>query len=343
MNFLDLLFSFWEKRREAPAGPIAPPPPQTAPAGSTRDAATDLAPEVPVYAVGDPGWVPDDLTPSEVLMKKPLPFAGQALPMGALDLNRAAKTLSDSAGGLVEMEALEAVMTVESAGDGFLTDGTGRAPILFEAHKFSDFTAGRFDKLYPKLSSPSWNRDLYLGGAREYERLEAAVKLDRNAALRATSWGMFQILGDNHLLVGYNDIEAFVFSMAESEGHQLDAFVQYVVKRKLARHLVAPQRWDLFAAGYNGSAYRANKYDVKLASAYRQAKGVAVLPTGVLRQGDSGNQVKLLQAKLIRTGEPITADGVFGPATRFAVERFQVSRMLVPDGIVGPATWAALG
>jgi peptidoglycan hydrolase-like protein with peptidoglycan-binding domain len=37
------------------------------------------------------------------------------------------------------------------------------------------------------------------------------------------------------------------------------------------------------------------------------------------------------------------ADGVFGPGTEAAVIAWQKSRGLVPDGIVGKATLAAMG
>lgn len=39
----------------------------------------------------------------------------------------------------------------------------------------------------------------------------------------------------------------------------------------------------------------------------------------------------------------INADGVFGSGTQAAVKAFQLSHGLKSDGIVGPATWAALG
>jgi N-acetyl-anhydromuramyl-L-alanine amidase AmpD len=58
-----------------------------------------------------------------------------------------------------------------------------------------------------------------------------------------------------------------------------------------------------------------------------------------LRRGATGPEVQELQTKL---GLPV-ADGSFGPGTEAAVRDFQRTHNLVPDGIVGPETWAAIG
>ena len=58
----------------------------------------------------------------------------------------------------------------------------------------------------------------------------------------------------------------------------------------------------------------------------------------MLRKGDQGQSVTQLQELL-----GITTDGSFGPRTDLAVRRFQSEHGLKPDGLVGPATWLALG
>ena len=60
-------------------------------------------------------------------------------------------------------------------------------------------------------------------------------------------------------------------------------------------------------------------------------------PRPTLRRGDTGKFVKVLQAKL-----NAQVDGFFGPVTEAAVRVFQRDRGLVPDGIVGPKSWAVL-
>ena len=66
--------------------------------------------------------------------------------------------------------------------------------------------------------------------------------------------------------------------------------------------------------------------------------------TGIIKQGDTGARVKQLQTQLIALGylSQGAADGNFGPHTLNAVRKFQSDQGLHADGIVGPATNAAL-
>lgn len=65
------------------------------------------------------------------------------------------------------------------------------------------------------------------------------------------------------------------------------------------------------------------------------AVDVAGRPT--LRRGNTGDLVKKVQAKL-----NVAVSGTFDGATEAAVRQFQRDNGLVPDGIIGPRTWASL-
>ena len=70
----------------------------------------------------------------------------------------------------------------------------------------------------------------------------------------------------------------------------------------------------------------------------------AVLEAAVLRQGSKGGEVKEVQRRLKLWGYYNGAvDGVFGAGTRAAVIAFQKKNGLTADGVVGKATYKALG
>lgn len=63
----------------------------------------------------------------------------------------------------------------------------------------------------------------------------------------------------------------------------------------------------------------------------------------LLKRGSSGPDVLTLQSTLKQLGfDPHGVDGVFGPGCEAAVIAFQQSKGLTADGMVGPATMAAL-
>lgn len=65
---------------------------------------------------------------------------------------------------------------------------------------------------------------------------------------------------------------------------------------------------------------------------------------GILKRGDLGSAVELLQLGLSRAGfgEGLERDGIFGPATEQALRRFQRANSLYADGVAGQQTHQAL-
>lgn len=176
------------------------------------------------------------------------------------DFQRAAKELN------CEVAAIRAVASVESLAGGFLPDG--RPKILFERHVFHQLSGGKFSVSNPDISNKSaggYGRS----GTHQHERLAKASALDRNYALMSASWGMFQIMGYHWKALGYKSLQAFINAMYESEAKQLDAFVRFIKVNRLDDELRNKQ-WAKFARGYNGPAYAKNKYDVKMAEAYKK-------------------------------------------------------------------------
>ena len=64
--------------------------------------------------------------------------------------------------------------------------------------------------------------------------------------------------------------------------------------------------------------------------------------TDLLRKGDKGDDVKLLQHRLNILGSQLAEDGIWGVKTDQAVRNYQYKAGLTVDGIVGPKTQAAL-
>jgi hypothetical protein len=179
------------------------------------------------------------------------------------DLCRAAKRLRTSTA------EVETVAEVESAGNAFYSDGF--PVILFERHKFRKFTDGQFDKSHPHLSNRISGGYSPPKGIKNEDwqraKFTEAFGLNPEAAMKSCSWGKFQIMGFNYEVCGFNSVGEFVDAMKESEGRQLDAFVEFVIHSGLADELRS-HRWEDFARAYNGPDYKKNRYHIKLPTAF---------------------------------------------------------------------------
>lgn len=162
--------------------------------------------------------------------------------------------------------ALQAVAEVESAGSGF--DSLGWPKVLFEGHHFCRLTRGKFSSSYPTLSYPKWTRKFYgKTNADEHARLNFAKTLDLDAALKSTSWGMFQILGANFKACGFPTVQSFVEAQCKDADSQLRTFCAFLTSSGLLESL-RELRWRDFARGYNGPSFYVNRYEEKLSEAY---------------------------------------------------------------------------
>ena len=250
-------------------------------------------------------------------------FAGRGAPIDGSGIDEALQQVRASAADLW------AVIGVETSGCGFLDDR--RPKILFERHVFSRETLGRFDADVPDLSNPQpggYGR----GGAAQYDRLQRAIALDQQAALRSTSWGLGQVMGYNAAAVGFRSVSDMVTGMRDAENVQILAMARFVVGQGLDGALRSHD-WARFARGYNGPNYRINNYDTRLAATHESLS----------RGGLPDLVVRATQVYLGYLGfDPHGVDGVMGRLTRSALNDFQRSHDLPVTEFVDARTFEVL-
>jgi hypothetical protein len=195
-------------------------------------------------------------------------FVGRAKRIEDIDLPRVGRMIG------VGEDEVHAILDVESAGSGF--DAKGRPKMLFEPHVFYRNLKGaeRDRAVAAGLAYPRWKRSYPKDS---YPRLAAAMKINETAALRAASWGLGQILGENHKKSGYATPQAMVADFIEDEDNHLEAMIRFIRSANLAKHLKA-HNWKAFARGYNGAGFAANRYDKKLADSFAKWKRIKDTP-----------------------------------------------------------------
>lgn len=197
---------------------------------------------------------------------------------------RSPQSIADAAETMgCDEAAVRAVIQVEARGQGF--DSKGRPLALFEPHVFYRCLSGAKQKRAVELgiAYKDWKPNAYPRDS--YPRIAQAVQIDEAAALKATSWGLPQILGENYREAGFNSPAEMVEEFANGEDEQIAAMARFIVSKRLHKHLQS-RSWAKFALGYNGPGYKKNSYDQKLERAYLKFSGG---PVGFMQPDDIGD------------------------------------------------------
>ena len=164
-------------------------------------------------------------------------------------------------------DELHAFMDVETSGSGF--DPQGRPKILFEPHVFYRNLSGakRDAAVSAGLAYKSQGTKPYGKESEQYPKLVRAIAIDEAAGLKACSWGLSQVLAENHATVGYATPQAMVLAFMDDEEKHLEAMVEFLIKNEIDDDLRA-HRWATVARVYNGPKYAINNYDTRMATAF---------------------------------------------------------------------------
>lgn len=173
-----------------------------------------------------------------------------------------------------DVPAIRAVAETESGRLGGFNDD-GSPVILYEAHIFHQLTGGKFARSHPDLSYPNWKPGNYGSNAMQHQKLERAAALNREAALKACSWGLFQILGANHRAAGHPTVQRMVNAAYRSVDDHLRMFVNFIESNGELHDALRSHDWRNFARIYNGPKFEANRYDEKMAAAYERIAAAA--------------------------------------------------------------------
>ena len=261
-------------------------------------------------------------------------FKGAAKRIDDIDLPKLAYTIG------VGEDELHAVIDTETSGSGF--DRAGRPKMLFEPHVFYRNLDGaeRDEAVAEGLAYKAWGTLKY--PADSYPRLEKAMQINETAALRSASWGLGQILGENHAAAGYGTPQEMVLAFLDDEEDHLAAMVDFIVTAGLDDDLRALAMLDRptqpsdcvpFVRVYNGAGYARNNYHVKMATHHNRWRGIPDTPwlpemelmPRKLRDTSLQQELKKLGLYQMRV------DGIWGPKSEAALEEYRTAERRIND------------
>lgn len=264
------------------------------------------------------------------------------------------KAVADAATALgLEPAAALALVEVETSGNPFEQDGRTPA-LLYERHiawrmaaKVSKALQAAFARA--GLAIPKWSKATQYKdqgtSAKRLALIANARAIDAEVANQSASWGVGQTMGFLYAELGFGSACEMVEHMTGNLAGQIDCMMREIKNK----HLIAPlngHEWAKVARIYNGPGYAANRYDTRLADAYKRwvRKLAAGGNASAVPHDMPADEVKALQKKLRTLGYASVGnpDGKFGDKTVGALSQFQAHEGLPVTGKYDDATREAL-
>jgi hypothetical protein len=171
----------------------------------------------------------------------------------------------------IDAAALGAVMDVEAPPVVPAFGADRRPAIMFEGHIFSRLTEHRFDTSHPEVSHAHFDRSRRpRDQAGRWQQFEEAFALDPDAAMKATTWGRFAILGLNHRTSGFETVGELAHFLSESESNQYEAALLGFIGGKHLADALQRHDWEGFARKYTGPGAAARRRASELREAYER-------------------------------------------------------------------------
>ncbi|MEJ8803120.1 N-acetylmuramidase family protein [Pontibacter sp. H249] len=190
----------------------------------------------------------------------------------------------------ISLPMLQAFLEVESAGSGFFSDWKGqpRIKIQFEPHWFKRLLPGDILKNIYELWDKQEKGKVKLTDTQklllhnwqiavlnkvdvqqaEWQAFNCAFAIHPDAAMQSASWGLGQVMGFNHKMLGFASAGEMVEAFKRSEYEQVKGMLHYLENKKGMMAAIRSLNWNKVAELYNGSNYAAGGYHIKLAKAY---------------------------------------------------------------------------
>lgn len=164
------------------------------------------------------------------------------------------------------LAALRMLMEVESSGHGF-SPVTGRIIIQFEPVWFK-----KLFKNWVDFPHNHWQFNRVEDQGPEYAAFNEAFAENPPAALNATSFGLFQLMGFNAQRAGFKTPGDMVDAFKVNEAAQVRGGLTFIRRSPVLHRALLKEDWKTFAYYYNGPDYQRNDYANRLAQAYARFK-----------------------------------------------------------------------